>query len=150
MMLRVRRCPTPSWFVSTVVLDNRSVVVVVDDENSIGDYWEKALVQHYETVAVPELYRAKCVKLQGPSQLESDDALLESGTVFLIDYDFGRGAELNGIQLIERLNLADRAILVTAHEDEARVIEEVIRKGLRVLPKTFMYSVKFKITIGGI
>jgi hypothetical protein len=150
MMLRVPRCPTPSWFVSTVTLENRSLVVVVDDESSVGDYWEKALAQHYEAISIPESYRARCVKLQNPQELQRDETLLREGTVFLIDYDFGRGEPMNGIQLIDSLHLNDRAILVTAHSDETTVIDEVVSKGIRVLPKTFMYSVKFKIEIGGI
>ncbi len=56
---------------------------------------------------------------------------------------------MNGIELIEHLALRDKAILVTGHSDEPSVIEEVVRKKLKLLSKTYMYSVGFSIEFGG-
>ena len=149
MELCVRRVATPSWFASTVMLRNRSVVVTVDDEGSVADYWEQALARRYNEVDIPPEFRPKCIKLKGPGQLiDNHENSLVSGTVFLVDYDFGGSEEMNGIELIESLNLQDRAILVTGHSDEPKILDEVVRKGIKVLPKTYMYSVRFQIEIG--
>ena len=149
MELLVKKCQTPQWFVSTVTLLNRSVVVVVDDEGAVAHYWERSLKARYKDIRVPVGYAPKCISLRSPGQLASNEQdALSTGTLFLIDYNLGEG-EMNGIELIDALQLTDRAILVTAHSDDVAILDEVIKRGIRLLPKTHMYSFRFTIEIGG-
>jgi hypothetical protein len=146
--LKLLRSPTPSWFFNTIQLTNQSVIVIVDDEGIVFRYWERAIAARYHGMNVPLDQLPKLISLDSPSQLRSDhDRALASGTMFLIDQEFHNDST-TGIEIIEELGLAAKAVLVTNHFQKSDVLEAVERLHLRLLPKTQMLNTKFPIEIG--
>jgi signal transduction histidine kinase len=149
MELRVRRRPAPRWFVNSITLTGRSVLVVVDDEGEVFQYWTKAIAARLAEIGLPGDLVPTLLSVSGPSELRQDSAgALSDGTLFLVDYKF-KEEQTTGIQLIEELHLESKAILVTNHFEQADVIEAVERLRIRLLPKTYMLNAKFPIDIGG-
>jgi signal transduction histidine kinase len=147
MMLRLPRRPMPRWFVNKVHLIGKSTVVVVDDEGSVCEYWNKRFKERFDGINLPAAFSPSLVMVRSAEGLRSNTELLKSATHFLIDYKFD-GEDITGIELIERLDLGERAILVTNHFEAPDVLKAVDRLGIKLLPKTYMFGVKFPIEIG--
>ena len=149
MELHLRRCPTPPWFVNRILLTGMSVLVIVDDEGEVFDYWKKTIAERFRFIELPSQYRPRLIRLSRPSELkENQGGSLDCGTLFLIDYKF-KDDNVTGIALIEELGLSDKAILVTNHFEQGDVLEAVTRLRIRLMPKTYMLNVKFPVDIGG-
>jgi len=124
------------------------VIVVVDDEGEVFSYWEKTIAKRLEGINLNSADQPRLIGLRGPDELRRDRRALATGTLFLVDYKFKEEAT-NGIELVEELNLCDKAILVTNHFEQPDVLEGISRLGLRLLPKTYMLNAKFPIEFGG-
>ncbi len=149
MELRVPRRPTPPWFVNKVTLKAGSVLVVVDDEGPVCDYWEKRFKERFEGISLPTGLCPRLVLVRRADDPRMRGELLSVGTDFFVDYKFD-GEDVTGIGLIEELHLESRAVLVTNHFERANVLAAVQRLGIRLLPKNYMFSIKFPIEIGGL
>ena len=146
--LIARRVATPPWFVNRILLSDGMVIVVVDDEGEVFSYWEKTIAKRLEGINLNSGDQPRLIGLRGPDELRRDRRALATGTLFLVDYKFKEEAT-NGIELVEELNLCDKAILVTNHFEQPDVLEGISRLGLRLLPKTYMLNAKFPIEFGG-
>jgi anti-sigma regulatory factor (Ser/Thr protein kinase) len=147
--LRLKNRETPSWFVNAIKLSDKTVLVVVDDEGEVFEYWRKTLSARLEGINLPEERRPRLVGLRSAAELrENRDQALEQGTLFLIDYSF-KNDEITGTQLIEELRLERNAILVTNFIEQRDVLSAVERLGIRMLPKVYLLNSKFPIDIGG-
>lgn len=146
--LRLPIRPTPPWFFNKLTLTGKSVLVVVDDEGPVCDYWSKRFHERLEGINLPADLRPKLELVRRAEDLINNPTLVKSGTHFFVDYKFD-GEALTGVDVIERLALQDRAVLVTNHFERAEVINAVERLGIKLLPKTHMFNVEFPIEIGG-
>jgi len=148
MELQVRARPIPTWFIDEIELTGGKVIVVVDDEAHIGDFWEDRIRQRLDGINLPVELQAELIRITHPSQLRSNYRnALNRGSLFLIDYKFDNDPT-TGIQLIEELHLAANAVLVTNLFDDPDVISAVNRLGIRLMPKKYRFSLKFPIQIG--
>ena len=59
------------------------------------------------------------------------------GVFFLIDYDL-KDDSTNGIDLIKRHNLRDKALLVTGHYNDPELVGQCMQEGIRILPKILL------------
>ncbi len=92
MELRVGRRPPPPWFVNQIEITGGSVIVVVDDEAHVGDFWEQRLSQRLKGIGLKAEEQPRLIRITKPELLkENSDNALEQGTVFLIDYKFAEG-----------------------------------------------------------
>jgi hypothetical protein len=64
--------------------------------------------------------------------------------LFLVDYEL-IGAHETGLELIESLEIAPRAILVTSRFEDARIRERCEHLGVRLLPKSIAAHVQIKL-----
>ena len=141
--------PTPSWFVNSIALSDKSVLVVVDDEGDVFQYWTKALSDRFEGIVLAHERRPRLISLSSPAELRGNrEGALDCGSLFLIDYRF-KDDPTTGIDLIAELNLERKAILVTHFVDQPQVISAVESLNIRMLPKLYLLNAKFPISIGG-
>jgi hypothetical protein len=148
MELQVRERPTPKWFVDEIELAGASVIVVVDDEGHVGEFWEERISHRLDGIGLPAQLQPILIGLTHPSQLRGNDqGALGRGSLFLIDYKFDNDST-TGIQLIEELHLQASAILVTNLFDDPDVVNAVNRLDIRLMPKKYRFSIKFPIHIG--
>src|SRR5262249_37302184 len=104
----------PSWFVPFIEVEDDTTIVVVDDDASIHQIWEKRFASCSSERKPP------IVDFSTPEQLRKwkpDPS--ETNALYLIDFEFLRKSE-NGLHLIESLGIEAQSILVTSrHEDPA-------------------------------
>lgn len=146
--LTLPRGLTPPWFVNTVQLTDTSVLVIVDDEKVAYEYWRKAIAARTQHIRFPLGSGPTLLHLTSPAELKGNkDGALARGTLFMIDQSFGEGKQ-TGLQLIGELQLQGKSILVTNFFEQDDVIEEAVRIGVGILPKTIILNTRFPIAFG--
>jgi signal transduction histidine kinase/CheY-like chemotaxis protein len=122
----------PGWFCKQIILHANSEIIVVDDDSSIHRVWDERLAT----------LRASNPGLT-VTHLSSPEELIESGLaggstknqLYLVDFKF-RLSQYDGLSLIEKLRLADNAILVTSYDEDVEVRTRAARLGVTILPKS--------------
>jgi signal transduction histidine kinase len=130
----------PGWFAPSIQLKSGAKLIVVDDDISIHNLWnERGRTLNIQDPSFSIVHFSKATDLQGWCRVQSND-----DHIFLIDYEFN-GSEMNGIQLIQSLNLEEQSILVTSHFDNLRVMDECLKSGIRLLPKACVALIPIEI-----
>lgn len=123
--IRLPKTPPPPWLATRLPVEDQETIVIVDDDRSVHELWKRSLKNHV------------LVQLGKLSELEEwfdQNHELAATCVFLIDYRFENESE-NGLDLIERLKISDRAYLVTSSFDEISIQSRVQRLNCRMIPK---------------
>jgi len=152
----------PDWFQSKLEITSGMNVVVLDDDQSIHGIWELRFQEYIKNGQIalkhfflPSELTEYCIatptcpaeaKSEGGSHTKAGlprHSLAEAGqnlpstkTLFLIDYEL-LGSEETGLDLIEKLNLKNQAILVTSRYEEPAVRNKIIKLGIKAIPKNF-------------
>jgi len=123
---------TPEWFAQNISVNQDNSILVIDDDESIFSYWSnifvKKIIQSTRNKIEPK------IKL---SYLNSSAKALKenlSADLYLVDFDF-INEKFNGLDIINKLNIASKTILVTNRFDDPKVQKEALAKGFRLLPK---------------
>lgn len=133
--------PPPAWFVPSVELAAETIVVIVDDDTSIHQIWD----DRFTTVdtnthgIVVKHFSSSAAVVQWHAQERNQSALL-----FLCDYEL-LGESQSGLDLIEHLNIADQAILVTSRYEEEPVQKRCADIGVRLIPKNLAGHVPIRV-----
>ncbi len=137
---------TPEWFIDSITLTEKSVLVVVDDEDGPFQYWKKAIGKRIGTITISGADGPRIIHVRSPTELKKSEALA-IGTDFLVDQHFKNDSQ-TGLQLIDELKLHNKAILVTNLFEQSAVTEEALRLGIRILPKPYLLNARFAIRLG--
>lgn len=112
-----------SWFVPQIVLSKQQKVVVIDDDQSIHQIWKDRIGDKIDEL----------VHLTYPDALiEKIEEFKKSDILYLCDYEFNQSCL--GIELLERLGIIEKSILVTSRF-EKHILEQAEVLNLKVLPK---------------
>ena len=119
----------PSWFVPSLKISEGQTVVIIDDDKSIHDVWEKRFSQLQNKCSI------KIFHFFSPEELIEWKGHNENEYVslYLCDYEF-IGSTMNGIDLIKKLKINYLSILVTSRitHDVTSICESHC---IKVLPK---------------
>ncbi|MDD4975361.1 MAG: sensor histidine kinase [Bacteriovorax sp.] len=123
-------CDPPDWFVPNLKIDFDSIICVLDDDASIHQIWKERFERTRKTFSD--------IKIQHFSNVEEATNWINknnnSKTIYLVDYEFF-GLSANGLEFIEKLNLASQAILVTSHYEEPLIRNQCKKIGVKLIPK---------------
>lgn len=138
---------TPRWFVDEFNIDNTSVIVIVDDEDMVFEYWQKTINDRFAFTLVgaqkPDIYHLKRL---GDLRVHEAD-LARRATHLLVDQTFDKEMQ-TGLELIEELGLQERATLVTNAFESQTVIQEAVRLNIPILPKPYVLNARININVG--
>jgi signal transduction histidine kinase len=148
MELELPLADTPQWFTNTLRLSNTSVIVVIDDESSGFEYWEKAINDRFASLNIVGGSRPQLHHLKSPVELEYRVDLLESATHFLVDYHF-EGSTETGLDVIAKLDIGARSTLVTNLFETQAVLDEAIGLNVGVMPKPHVLNARLHIDLEG-
>lgn len=127
--IQLPQTSTPKWFLSKLMINPKDTIVILDDDESIHQVWEKRFNEVSSDL--------KLINHYSPQDLLTWEKSNLAGTnIFLIDYEF-IGCKENGLNIIEKLNIADRSYLVTSRHEDIHVREGCEKIGLKIIPKTF-------------
>jgi signal transduction histidine kinase len=123
--IRLPKAAPPLWFLARIDLAGIATVVILDDDVSIHRIWTDRLAP---------FGRLKVIHLSTAAGLRQSSALGAQDTLFLMDYEL-LGSTTTGLDLIEELGLADRAVLVTSRFEEDALVHRCLTRGVSLLPK---------------
>jgi signal transduction histidine kinase len=131
----------PPWFVQTLEIPAGCTVVIVDDDASIHHVWEERFValpmaEHNITT---KHFSSSAAVTEWHHRHGHDDA------IFLCDYELLNEDE-NGLDLIARLHIPHRTLLVTSRYEEDDIRARCAALGVKLIPKGL--SAFVPITIG--
>lgn len=125
----------PFWCVERIEVPSHATLVVVDDDASIHQVWQRIFDFH-------RLKLNGCTLL-GFSTAEEVSAWIDANpklkrnALFFMDDEFARGTE-KALSLIERHSIQSRSILVTNRFEERSVLEVCAMLRVRMIPKTML------------
>lgn len=134
----------PSWFVGRLEVPAGTQIVALDDDQSIHNVWRGRL-------SSLESRSHKHVDLLSFTSAETFSKWYQESsksrnteTIFLVDYEL-LGQKYSGIEVIERLGIQSRSILVTSRNEEKNVIESCQRLGIKMIPKAMAALIPIEI-----
>ena len=136
--LSLPACDAPSWFLERLEVPEDTVLISVDDDSTVHQIWESRLGSMTN----------QCIEHMAFTSIANFEQWFRSNrsphAKFLVDYEFLGHAE-NGLQMIERLNLSGRAILVSSRAEDKTVQERALGLGLKLLPKSLAALIPIEI-----
>lgn len=131
--------PAP-WFVNRITIGQDSIVVILDDDEPIHYIWD----EYFKAQALPG-DNVQLKHFYNPQDLTEFYSNHISGDLFfLIDQEL-LNQGISGLSLIEKLDVAKQAILVTNQYDNKIVREEAQKLGVKIIPKNFVSHVPLEI-----
>lgn len=124
----------PGWFVNHIYVKNTDKIIIIDDDPSIHSLWKERLQGNCDNQLFIEYFfePEQAVSYLQSNSLENDERFL-----MFIDYEFV-GKSMNGLDIIEKLSLPGRAILVTSHFDDKLIQQKANTLGVGIIPKTMV------------
>jgi PAS domain S-box-containing protein len=132
IQLTFPRIDAASWIAQTIHLVPNSIVVILDDEESIHGAWDTRFVSYlksHPTLAVHHFKQGQ-EALDFFSKLNSTE---KDRVVFLSDFELLR-QQKNGLQIIEESGIKN-AVLVTSYYANSQIRDKAIQLGVKILPK---------------
>lgn len=130
VLMRFPRHASPAWFADELRFERSSLVVVVDDDATIHQIWQRRLavfvesgVLRFESFSSPDALRDWLGEHEKPSSV-----------TYLCDQEF-LGINERGLDMIRDLGIATQSVLVTSHFEEKTLQLSCLREGLRMVPK---------------
>lgn len=136
--LSLPACEAPSWFLERLEVPEETILISVDDDSTVHQIWESRLGS----------MNNDCIEHMAFTSIANFEQWFRSNrsphAKFLVDYEF-LGHSENGLQMIERLNLANCAILVSSRAEDKSVQERALGLGLKLLPKSLAALIPIEI-----
>lgn len=128
----------PTWFISHLSISSDTKIISIDDDQTVHQIWENRL-RHFKGPK-PQHFAFTTI-----SQFEDWYAANDNErSKFLVDFEF-LGHSETGLQLIERLKIASRAVLVSSRAEDSSIQDRANALGLKVLPKALAALVPIEV-----
>ncbi|KTC87671.1 sensor histidine kinase [Legionella drozanskii] len=125
--VRLNRSQPPIWFCDQIKIKHNINIVILDDEPSIHDSWEDRF-ESFPTVNIIHCYSVTELLKNNISKVNQ---------LYLIDYELGT-YDQSGLDVIEELNLTDKAILVTSCFEDINIRKRCEVIGVQIIPKAYV------------
>ncbi len=123
---------SPYWFVPKLNITNGMTIVILDDDVSIHQIWQK----RFNSLKFLD-HRIRILHFSEYCELKkwhNNEKNTLNNAIYLFDYEL-IGEKVTGIDVIEKLALKKNCILVTSHYEEPEVLEKCLRLGVKLIPK---------------
>jgi anti-sigma regulatory factor (Ser/Thr protein kinase) len=130
------KTPPPLWFIDELDLSHKAIVCILDDDMSIHNVWTTRIHSLLQTVHIQNF--------TSPLQFSEWYQLTRpANAIFLIDYEF-LNQNINGLDLIEKLQISDRCVLVTSRSDDPAIQKRCLAVDQKMLPKSMAISIPIR------
>lgn len=123
--IKLPKTDSPAWFCKNIDIHDDVKIIVLDDDPSIHDAWDERF-GHLSHINLVHFYRA--------SDLSSN---IPAADIYLVDYEL-LNDNVNGLDVIEKLRLGKRAVLVTSCFEDKALRVRCERLGVKIIPKPFV------------
>jgi len=143
LSIKVPKAKAPNWFIERITLIPNSYLVVLDDDSSIHETWDRKL----SLINLAD-HQIQLLHFSTPQQFEQfiQSASNRSKGLFLLDYEY-LGTQTTGIMLIEKYGLSKQAILVSSYFEDQKVRNQCERLGIGLIPKSMAGFVPVSVNI---
>jgi len=121
----------PIWFVEKLQLGIGSRVVVIDDDSSIHQIWDRRFGSAQLVHSKIEIIHLSNPTLAKEWFAENKDT---RETQYLVDFEF-LGSKTNGLELIKDLQIEKQAYLVTSRYEEEDILKKCLQEKINLIPK---------------
>jgi len=126
------KAPPPNWFVEKLTLKTNMQLVSLDDDLSIHQIWKGRLQSlNSESFGISLLSFTSGNEFENYIKTQVNDTVQK---IFLVDYEL-LNQNMTGLDLIEKLDLGAKAILVTSRYEEEHIRSRCAKLGVRLIPK---------------
>lgn len=143
--IKLIACAPPSWFVESLLINENTTIVSIDDDMSVHNIWK----EKFNNIQF-EHYKPKHKIFTSTADFKSwtkahldDNPLFKSNCLFLVDFEF-LNQHYTGLDLIEDAEIAKHSILVTSRYEEYQIRERCEKLGVRLIPKGMSSLVPIK------
>ena len=132
IQLTFPRVAAPSWIAQKILLTPNSIIVILDDEESMHPAWDLRLSDFLTTNPSIQLHHFTHGQkaFDFLNKLSSEE---KNRVIFLSDYEL-MNQDRNGLQIIEASQIT-QAILVTSYYSNPKVREAAAKLNVSILPK---------------
>jgi|GEM_PF-979566 signal transduction histidine kinase len=128
----------PTWFPESFSIHREARWICLDDDTSVHALWK---------------LKAKRLKIhQEPILFSKADELIEAvvsfdlnKSIFFIDYHL-EDESITGLELIHKLDLSTKALLVTHASDNSEIQKQCIELKIKMLPKSLIHDLNIILT----
>lgn len=138
--IRLHPSNPPAWFLNSITLAKNDTLVLLDDERYIHEVWDQKISKfnklNRSNVSIIHLYNTKSFE----SWHESDEfkSIQESSCRYVIDLSLSNSENFSGLDLIERYEIGDSALLSTQQWEDPAVQERCLKNHIGLLPKMLL------------
>ncbi|MBF0107040.1 MAG: HAMP domain-containing histidine kinase [Deltaproteobacteria bacterium] len=138
--------PAPNWFLPGLMVSNETLIVILDDDDSIHQVWNTRFAEN--NIAAERLMHFRTTQDIFAWHKANKDILKDRHVLYLCDYEL-LDDKKNGLYVIEKLGVAAHAVLITSHYEEKEVRRECERIGVKLIPKNLARLVPITALRGG-
>lgn len=124
------RAKTPHWFLEELKIFNHSKIIIIDDDQSVHEIWKERF-SHFKSTY--ELLHFFCPQ-DFEKWIQKYNKTDLNELIFLCDFEFLNDS-INGLELIEKNNIASQSYLVTSRFEDKVIRENCKRLGIKLIPK---------------
>lgn len=124
----------PEWFCDVININTTTKIIVIDDDPSIHDAWNKRFNTFPDVLTTHFTKLSEFIKYKQKNQ---------ENTIFLIDYEL-LSEDKSGLDVVEELSLSNQSILVTSYYEVSDVRARCQKLGLKIIPKSFVPHIIIK------
>ncbi len=121
---------SPVWFEKSINVSHYDKILVIDDDQSIHDVWNKLIKESGLGIEIIHLYK--------DDEISSALSEIDNNTAVLIDYDLR--SEKTGIDYILEYELK-KVVLVTSNYDTPEVVQYCMDNDIQMIPKQIVSSI---------
>ena len=140
--LTLPREPCPIWLASQITLDSDSLVIIVDDDNTIHQAWEQKIKQSVpdaKNITIKHYHSCQNC-LDFISTLTKHD---KNKAILLADYEFIQ-ENTNGLDLIDRGQIK-HSFLVTSYYSDETILKQAVLLNAKVIPKLLTADIELSV-----
>jgi signal transduction histidine kinase len=121
----------PKPLIPLIALRPNTDIYVLDDDITVHQMWESYLKKYHQSSS----FKLHCFSTF--DELASNLPIGSNCFCAMIDYRLN--SQLNGLQVIKKLNIEERSVLVTHDYLDPRIQDDCKNSGVTILPKPFLY-----------
>ncbi|MCC2624400.1 MAG: sensor histidine kinase [Burkholderiales bacterium] len=127
---------SPSWFTGNIAVTKDTKIFVLDDDNSILNYWE----QRFKEFKLSGYFYTNATDFIANYKKNKDSV----NKIFLIDYELSD--DINGLHVIRNNLIGEKNIyLVTTHAEESWIQKDIESLPIYMIPKSHISDIKIVI-----
>jgi signal transduction histidine kinase len=141
LIIQLPKKNTPSWFTSELKIKKNNYIVILDDDSTIHHIWDQRLTEL--NISNLNIHINHFSKVNDVLDWYEKNNKNEN-ILYLFDFELA-GEELTGLDLIEKMNIANQSILVTSRFEEKEILNKLQSLGVKLIPKNLAEIVPIKI-----